>query len=60
MGTGKFDRNGNEIKIGDKVRRNYSYEIRIKDGKPYAHNLDGSNWHLRMEDVGRDFTIIKP
>lgn len=51
-------KNNKSLKIGDKVRRLYTYEIRLKEGKPYAHILDGSNYHLQMKDIGRDFTII--
>lgn len=58
MTTNKFDKNGKEIKVGDTVQRLYAYEIRLKDGKPYAHILDGSKFHLKISDVGRDFTIL--
>lgn len=58
MNTNKYDSTGKRIKIGDKVRRLYTYEIKIKDSKPYAHILDGSNYHLQIKDIGRDFTIV--
>lgn len=58
MTTNRFDKNGKEIKVGDTIQRLYTYEIRLRDGKPYAHILDGSSFHLNIDDVGRDFSIL--
>lgn len=59
MGTNKFDKTGKEIKVGDIIQRLYRYEIKFKDGKPYAHILDGSIFHLDIKEIGKDFTIVK-
>ena len=57
--TGKHDKNGIKINVGDKIKRLYTYEIRLKNDVPYAHILDGSNYHLRIEEVGCDFKVIE-
>jgi len=56
---GKSDCNGVEIKVGDVIERIYKYEIRTKNGLPYAHILDGSIYHLSVKEIGRDFKVIK-
>lgn len=48
-----------ELKVGDKVQRLYTYEIREKDsGELYAHILDGSKYHLKISEV-KNFKRLK-
>lgn len=58
MTIGRYDSNGVEMKVGDTIQRLYKYEIKLKNNEPYAHILDGSNFHLSVKDLSRDFTII--
>ena len=48
------------LKVGDKVQRLYTYEIRMgSKGRLYAHILDGSGYHLNIHDIGNDFKLIE-
>lgn len=54
-----IDKNGIKMKVGDKIKRLYEYEIRNTQGLIYAHILDGSGCHLKLSEIGSDFEIIK-
>ncbi len=48
-----------KFKVGDKIKRIYTYEIKENlQGKLYAHILDGSDYHLKIESVQSGFRKI--
>jgi hypothetical protein len=58
VSTGKYDKNGIEIFVGSVIKRIYTYEIRLKNNIPYAHILDGTNYHLKLKDIEHGFNVV--